>query len=149
MGFSRQEYWSGVPLPSLISLLSSLQNCRKDNVILCKLVLLDDMTPVRTMGILCHHRSDSLLTEPQGSLVYTTVYSERKWKWSGSVVSDSLQPQATPSMGFSRQEYWRGLPFPSPGNFPIQGSNPGLPHCRQTLYHLSHREVSIVYSMCS
>ena len=27
------------------------------------------------------------------------------------------------------QEYWSGLPFPSPGIFP----NPGLPHCRQTL----------------
>ena len=24
------------------------------------------------------------------------------------------------------------------GNFPTQGLNPGLPHCRQTLYHLSH-----------
>ena len=24
--------------------------------------------------------------------------------------------QAPPSMGFSRQEYWSGLPFPSPGN---------------------------------
>jgi len=23
--------------------------------------------------------------------------------------------------------------------FPIQGSNPGLPHCRQILYHLSHQ----------
>ena len=23
--------------------------------------------------------------------------------------------------------------------FPIQGLNPGLPHCRQTLYHLSHQ----------
>ena len=35
--------------------------------------------------------------------------------------------------GFSRQEYWSGLPLPSPGIFPIQGSNRGLPHCRQTL----------------
>ena len=25
------------------------------------------------------------------------------------------------------------------GNFPTQGSNPGLPHCRQTLYCLSHK----------
>ena len=25
------------------------------------------------------------------------------------------------------------------GIFPIQGSNPGLPHCRQILYHLSHQ----------
>ena len=41
--------------------------------------------------------------------------------------------QAPPSMGFSRQEYWSGLPFLSPGIFPTQGSNPGLLHCRQTL----------------
>ena len=39
--------------------------------------------------------------------------------------------QASQSMGFSRQEYWSGLSFPSPGGiFPTQGSNPGLPHCR-------------------
>ena len=43
------------------------------------------------------------------------------------------------SMGFSRQEYQSGLPFPFPGIFPTQGSNPGLSHCRQTLYHLSHQ----------
>ena len=36
-------------------------------------------------------------------------------------------------MGFSKQEYWSGLPFPSPGIFLTQGLNPGLPHCRQTL----------------
>ena len=41
--------------------------------------------------------------------------------------------QAPPSVGFSRQEYWGGLPFPSPGNLPTQGSNPGLLHCRHTL----------------
>ena len=27
--------------------------------------------------------------------------------------------QAPPSMGFSRQEYWSGLPFPSPGDLPV------------------------------
>ena len=29
--------------------------------------------------------------------------------------------QAPLSMGFSRQEYWSGLPFPSPGDFPDPG----------------------------
>ena len=29
--------------------------------------------------------------------------------------------QASPSMGFSRQEYWSGLPFPSPGDLPDPG----------------------------
>ena len=47
--------------------------------------------------------------------------------------------QAPPSMGFSRQEYWSGLPFPSQGIFPTQGSNPGLPHCRLMLYCLSYQ----------
>ena len=37
---------------------------------------------------------------------------------------------------FSRQEYQSVLPFPSPGDLP-QGSNLGLLHCRQILYHLS------------
>ena len=31
-----------------------------------------------------------------------------------------------------------GLPFPALGDLPTQGSNPGVPHCRRTLYHLSH-----------
>ena len=70
-----------------------------------------------------------------------------KWskvKWSRSVVSDSATPwtvayQAPPSMEFSRQDYWSGLPSPSPGIFPTQGSNLGLPHYRHTLYCLSHQ----------
>ena len=35
--------------------------------------------------------------------------------------------QAPPSMGFSRQEYWSGLPFPSPGNLPDPGIKPKSP----------------------
>ena len=34
-------------------------------------------------------------------------------------------------MEFSRQEYWSGLQFLSPGIFPSQGSKQGLLHCRQ------------------
>ena len=30
-------------------------------------------------------------------------------------------------MGFSRQEYWSGLPFPSPGDLPNPGIEPGSP----------------------
>ena len=30
-------------------------------------------------------------------------------------------------MDFSRQEYWSGLPFPSPGDLPDQGIEPGSP----------------------
>ena len=35
--------------------------------------------------------------------------------------------QAPPSMGFSRQECWSGFPFPSPGDLPNPGMEPGSP----------------------
>ena len=47
---------------------------------------------------------------------------------SRSVVSDSARPhglrQAPLSVGFSRQEYWSGLPCPPPGNLPDPGIEP-------------------------
>ena len=48
-----------------------------------------------------------------------------------SIVSDSLRPlktvahQAPLSMGFSRQDYWSGLPCPLPGDLPDPGIEPG------------------------
>ena len=50
----------------------------------------------------------------------SAVHTE-KWKWSRSVVSNSVTPltiayQASPSMGFSRQEYWSGVLLPSPNS---------------------------------
>ena len=46
-----------------------------------------------------------------------------------SIVSDSailwtVARQAPLSMGFTRQEYWSGLPFPSPGDIPNPGIKP-------------------------
>ena len=35
--------------------------------------------------------------------------------------------QAPPSMGFSRQEYWSGVPFPFPGDLPNRGIKPRSP----------------------
>ena len=55
---------------------------------------------------------------------------------SGALVAKSCPTLATPwtaarqpplSMGFSRQEYWSGLPFPSPGDLPDPGSKPRSP----------------------
>ena len=51
------------------------------------------------------------------------------------VTSWTIAHQASLSMGFSRQEFWTGLPFHSPGNLPTQGSNPCLLHCKQVLYY--------------
>ena len=57
--------------------------------------------------------------------------SAHTYKGSCEVISDSLWTcglyvphQAPPSMRFSRQEYRRALPFPSPGHLPIPGIKP-------------------------
>ena len=47
--------------------------------------------------------------------------------------------------GFPRQEYWSGLPFPTPGNLPDPGIEPWhLLHCRWILYHFTIWE-SLIY----
>ena len=51
-------------------------------------------------------------------------------------------PQAPLSMGFSRQEYWSGLPCLPPRDLHNSGIKPrALLHCRQIFffYHLSHQ----------
>ena len=62
-------------------------------------------------------------------------------------VSNPSQPpwtvacQAPLSMGFSRQEYWNGLPCPLPGYLPNQGIKPGslaLQVDSLPLYHLGN-----------
>ena len=83
-----------------------------------------------------------------------------------SVVSDSFAtPQTVPcqgplSMGFSRHEYWSGLPWPSPGDLPDPGIKPAshtdpwhlhlkplflLPHPQGTTAHVSIHELVSVY----
>ena len=48
---------------------------------------------------------------------------------SGPITSSQIDEQkvAPLSMGFSRQEYWSGLPFPSPGDLPDLGIKPRFP----------------------
>ena len=54
----------------------------------------------------------------------------------GGLVAKSCLALATPwtaacqaplSLGFSKQEYWSGLPFPSPGDLPNPEIEPGSP----------------------
>ena len=85
---------------------------------------------------LLHWQADSLPLSLQG-----------RWRWrrSHSVVSDSLRPH-----GLYPTRLLRPWDFPGKsagvdchfllqGIFLTQESNPGLPHCRQTLYCLSHQ----------
>ena len=68
-----------------------------------------------------------------------------EWVFRCSVVSDSAtldcSSQATLSMGFSRWEYWSGLPFPSPGDLPNPGTElkfPKYPALQADSLLLSH-----------
>ena len=106
MGFSRQEYWSGLscpppgdhPNPGIKPRSPALQ-------------------------------ADSLPTEPPGK-PYSVQKSERIESGVCVCVLSHVQLFAIPrivahqaplSMGFSRQEYWSGLPFPTPGDLPDPG----------------------------
>ena len=47
-------------------------------------------------------------------------------QWCPTLVTPwTVAYQAPPPMRFSRQEYWSGLPFPSPGDLPDPGIEPG------------------------
>ena len=83
----------------------------------------------------CPTLCDPIAGSPPGSpvpgtfqtwtLEWVAIFFSNAWKWKVKVKSLSrVQPSATPwtaafqappSMGFSRQEYWSGVPLPSPG----------------------------------
>ena len=62
------------------------------------------------------------------------------------IVTKSCQTQgpaahlAPLSIGFPRQEYWSGLPFPSPGDLPDPGIEPMSPPLEADSLSLSHQE---------
>ena len=64
-------------------------------------------------------------------LLYLPLYERKKVKVKSLsrlfVTPWTVAYQAPPSMGFSRQECWSGLPFPSPGDLPDPGIEPGFP----------------------
>ena len=132
MGFSRQEYWSGLSFPSP----GGLPN--------------PGMEP-RSPAL----QADALTSESPGMFSVHGILQAKVLEWasipfskseSRSVVSDSLQPHGLYS------------PWNSPGQntgvgdlsllqgiFPIQGLNPRLSHCRWILYQLSHRGSPLWY----
>ena len=66
----------------------------------------------------------------------------------GGLVTKSCLTLSTPwtvafqsplPMGFLRQEYWSGVPFPSPGDLLDWEIEPSVEHCRWILYQLSHQ----------
>ena len=68
-------------------------------------------------GLCSMHHSLSKKTYNFHLTIHVTIYS----------VQGIVAYQAPPSMGLSRQKYWSGLPFPSPGDLPNPGIEPGSP----------------------
>ena len=139
MGFSRQEYWSGLPCPppgdlpnpeikprspalQVDSLQSEPPGKPKMEAAAAKLL--------QSCPTLC----DPIDGSPPGSAVpgilqartpeWVAISFSNAWKWKVKVkslsrvrllaASRTAAYQAPPSMGFSRQEYWSGVPLPSP-----------------------------------
>ena len=69
-------------------------------------------------------------------IYHTGRFTKNKLEHIGGIVTKSCPTLVSPwtvahqvplSMGFSRKEYWSGLPFPSPGDRPDPGNEPGSP----------------------
>ena len=107
MGLSRQEYWSGWPCPPP-------DHLPNPGIELTSPALQVDSLP------LSHQRGPNTLWK-----VKVKVKSlSHAWL---SATPWAAAHQAPLSMGFSRQEYWHGLPFPSPGDLPDPGIKPRSP----------------------
>ena len=96
--FSRQKYWSGLPSPSLGDLPEPG---------------IKPLSPVVAGGLLPLYHLGSTVT-PSVCVIITQSCL-------------ILCNQASLSMGFSRQEYWSGLPCPPPGDLPDPGIEPRSP----------------------
>ena len=66
------------------------------------------------------------LCDPMNCSLAPSVCQLRGHVWPFAT-SWTVARQAPLSMEFSRQKYWSGLPFPSPGDFPDPGIEPGSP----------------------
>ena len=58
------------------------------------------------------------------------------------VIPCTVALHAPLSMGFPKQEYWSGLPYPSPEDLPNPGIKPAFPAWQADFLPLSHRESS-------
>ena len=97
MGFSRQGYWSGLAFSPL-----------------------GDLPNPGTEPACPSWMGKCFTTDPpeEGLLLSHVRLFATPW---------TVACQAPLSTGFSRQEYWNGLPFPSPGNLPDPGIEPASP----------------------
>ena len=105
MGFPRQEYWSGMLFPSLRDL--------PDPGIKPK-------SPALQMNSLWLSHLGSHVGSQVNCVLIRSVASDAETLW-------TVNHEAPLFLGFFKQEYWSGLPFPSPGDLPNLGMEPASP----------------------
>ena len=117
--FSRQEYWSGLPFSSPVDLVPT----QGSNP--CLLRLLHCWQETQEILHLLSHKIKFII------LTISSVQFENEMKLLSHVwlfvTPWTVAYASPPSMEFSRQECWSGLPFPSPGDLPNPGIEPGSP----------------------
>ena len=131
LGFSRQEHWSGLPFPSplhesekwkgsrsVVSTLSDPMDCSQPGSSIHGIF----QARVLEWGAIAFSLGPYKNGRGRG-LAMCNIH--RKWKLLSCVLLFAT-PRTVQSMEFSRPEYWSGYPFPSPGDLPNSGSNPGL-----------------------
>ena len=109
MGFSRQQYWNGWPCPPPGDL--------PDPGI--------KPTFLTSAALARGFFSTSTTWEALPSVQFSSFQSLSRVRLFATPWT--VAHQAPPSMGFSRQVYWSGLPFPSPGDLPNPGIKPRSP----------------------
>ena len=112
LGFSKQEHWSGLPFPSQCMKVKSESEVAQSCPTLCDLV--DCSLPCSSIHGILKARI----------LEWVAISFSNVWKWKVKgkslshvwlfVTSWTAAHQAPLPMGFSRQEYWSGVPLPSP-----------------------------------
>ena len=134
MGFSREEYWSGLPCPppgdlpkSGIDLISmpSFWLWRQGGSLHCRWVHYH----WATWKLQCIQLSQLLNYTVYMAIAFTYKYATIVSAHSLSCVQIfaalwTIAHQAPLSMGFSRQEYWNRVSFPTPGDLPNSGIEP-------------------------
>ena len=127
MGFSRHEYWNGLPFPSPV-----------DHI-------LSELSTMTRPSWVALHGMAHCFTELDKAVVHVLKLVSFLWWWfsvclpsDGEGLSEVSQScptlcnpmdctcQVPPSVGFSRQDYWSGLLFP-PEDRPDSGIKPGYP----------------------
>ena len=173
MQFSKKEYWSGLPFPSPGSLCSKWKNV---NITINMFVAFIKVSPKFhvfifnniliilfkwALIILCfmfthgnyNQRMIRMKTGNSNTMsviayCYQWHYCQRQWKWKPLSRVDSLWPHGlySPWNSPGQNTGVGSLPLLQ-GVFPTQESNPGLPHCRQILYQLSHKGSPLLSNM--